>query len=158
MFSLGVLYRMFVHYCALLKLFGDISPMVLGDETLGENFNAMSWWSMAITRVRRWSFVELLAHGGAAQICVIFFIFKWEKCFLSCSLFWHYTVMASRSYYEIRRVLLWRSLYLRMQYLFFKRISLFCFYLKEIVRMISIWHESEGRLPSVFIIRCRFYI
>ena len=35
----------------------------IGDETLGENF--MSWWSMAITRVLRWSFVELLAHGGA---------------------------------------------------------------------------------------------
>ena len=80
------------------------------------------------------------------------------KSFLSCSLFWHYTVIASRSYYEIRRVLLWRSLFGRIQYLFFKRISLFCFFLKEIVRMISIWHESEGRLPSVFTIRARILV
>ena len=113
-------------------LLGDISPIVLGDETLWENFNAMSWWSMAITRVRRWSFVELLAHGGAAQICVIFFIFKWEKCFLSCSLFWHYTVMASQPYYDIRRVLLWRSLSRRMQYLFLKRISFFFFFFRKL--------------------------
>ena len=55
--------------------FGDISPIVFGAETSGKNFNAcieafldvpMPWWSMAITCVRRWSFAELLAHGGAA--------------------------------------------------------------------------------------------
>ena len=56
-------------------LFGDISPMVFGVETLGENFNAcieifldvpMPWRSMAITRVRRRLFGEPLVHGGAA--------------------------------------------------------------------------------------------
>ena len=55
-------------------LFGDISPMVFGVETSGENFNAcieicldilMPWRSMAITRVRRRSFAEPLVHGGA---------------------------------------------------------------------------------------------
>ena len=60
-------------------LFGDISPMVLEDETSGENINAyiaifgdvpMPWRSRAITSARRRSFAELLlAHGGAAQMC-----------------------------------------------------------------------------------------
>ena len=71
-FNLCVPHRMFADCCALLS---DISPMVLGHETSGENFNAcieffgdvpMPWWSMTITRRRRWSFAELLAHGGAA--------------------------------------------------------------------------------------------
>ena len=66
--------RMFADWCAL---FGDISPRVLGDETSEENFNAcidifldvpMAWRSMAMTRVRCRSFVELLAHGDA-QLC-----------------------------------------------------------------------------------------
>ena len=56
-------------------LFGDISPMVFGVKTSGENFNArieifldvpMLWRSMAITRVRRRSFTEPLVHAGAA--------------------------------------------------------------------------------------------
>ena len=71
-FGLGVHRRMFADCSAL---FGDISPMVLGVETSGENFNAcieifldvpMPGRSMAITRVRRRSFVEPLVHGGAA--------------------------------------------------------------------------------------------
>ena len=50
-------------------LCGDISPMVLGDETSrgGGGVHAFSFLlSMAITRVLRRSFAELLAHGGAA--------------------------------------------------------------------------------------------
>ena len=71
-FGLGVHRRMFADCSALL---GDISPMVFGVETSGENFNAcieifldvpMPWRSMAITRVRRRSFAEPLVHGGAA--------------------------------------------------------------------------------------------
>ena len=64
-------------------LFGDISLMVFGVETSGENFNAcieffidvlMPWRSMAITCVHRRSFSEPLVHVGAglaidAQIC-----------------------------------------------------------------------------------------
>ena len=70
--NLGVPRWMFAGCCALL---GDILSMALGDETSGENFNTcievfldvpMPWLSMTITRVRRWSFAELLAHGGAA--------------------------------------------------------------------------------------------
>ena len=62
-------------------LFGNISPMVLGDETSGENFNAciefvidiqILWRSMVITCVCRGSFVELLAHGGAVLAMPIF--------------------------------------------------------------------------------------
>ena len=72
MFGLGVHRRMFADCSAL---FGDISPMVFGVETSGENFIAcieifldvpMPWRSMAITRVRRRSFAEPLVHGGAA--------------------------------------------------------------------------------------------
>ena len=57
------------------RMFADISPMVFGVETSGENFNAcieifqdvpMPWRSIAITRVRRQSFAEPLVHGGAA--------------------------------------------------------------------------------------------
>ena len=57
-------------------LFGDISPMVFGVETSGENFNAcieifldvpMPWRSMAITRVRRRSIAEPLVHGAVAE-------------------------------------------------------------------------------------------
>ena len=71
-FGLGVHRRMFAD-CSVL--FGDISPMVFGVETSGENFNVcieifldvpMPWRSMAITRVRRRSFGEPLVHGGAA--------------------------------------------------------------------------------------------
>ena len=55
-------------------LFGDISPMVFGVETSGENFNACIEFfidvqlpsrCMAITRVRRRSFAEPLVLGGA---------------------------------------------------------------------------------------------
>ena len=62
-------------YIAACSLFGDISLMVFGTETSGENFNAcieifldvpMPWQSMAITRVRRRSFAEPLVQGGAA--------------------------------------------------------------------------------------------
>ena len=78
-FGLGVHRRMFADCSAL---FGDISPMVFGVETSGENFNAcieifldvpMPWRSMAITRVRRGSFAEPLVHSGVAlamPICV----------------------------------------------------------------------------------------
>ena len=68
-FGLGVHRRMFAD-CS--TLFGDISPMVFGVETSGENFNAcieifldvpMPW---RITRVRRRSFAEALVRGGAA--------------------------------------------------------------------------------------------
>ena len=71
-FNLGVHRRIFADCSAL---FGDISPMVFGVETSGENFNAcieifldvpMPWRSMAITRVRRRSFAEPLVHGGDA--------------------------------------------------------------------------------------------
>ena len=71
-FGLGVHRRMFADCSAL---FGDISPMVFGVETTGENFNAcieiflnvpMPWRSIAITRVRRRSLAEPLVHGGAA--------------------------------------------------------------------------------------------
>ena len=64
--GLGEHRRMFADCSAL---FGDISPMVFGGETSGENFNAcieifldvpMPWRSMAITRVRRRSFAEQL--------------------------------------------------------------------------------------------------
>ena len=64
----------------------NVSPMVFGVETSGENFNAcieifldvpMPWRSMAITRVRRRSFAKPLVHGGAAlplgekcEICI----------------------------------------------------------------------------------------
>ena len=63
---------MFADCSALL---GDISPMVFGVETSGENFSAfieifldvpVPWRSMAITGVRRRSFAEPLVHGGAA--------------------------------------------------------------------------------------------
>ena len=56
-------------------LFGDIWPMVLVDQTSEENLNAcieifpevlMHSRSMAITRVSRRSFAELLVNGGAA--------------------------------------------------------------------------------------------
>ena len=65
-FGLGVHCRTFADCSAL---FGDISAMVFGVETSGENFNAcieifldvpMSWRSMAITRLRRRSFTEPL--------------------------------------------------------------------------------------------------
>ena len=71
-FNLGLHRRMSADCSALL---GDISPMVLGVETSGENFNAcieifidvlMPWRSLPITRVRRRSFAEPLVHGGAA--------------------------------------------------------------------------------------------
>ena len=66
--NLDVPRRMFADCSAL---FGDISPMILGVETSGENVNAcikiflgvpMPWRGMAITRVRP----ELVVHGGAA--------------------------------------------------------------------------------------------
>ena len=71
-FGLDVHRRMFADCSAL---FGDISPMVFGVKTSGENFNAcieffldapMPWRSMAITRVRRRSFAEPLVHDSAA--------------------------------------------------------------------------------------------
>ena len=71
-FGLGV-HRGMLADCS--TLFGDISPMVFGVETSGENVNAcieifldfpMPWRSMAITRVRRRSFAKPLVHGGAA--------------------------------------------------------------------------------------------
>ena len=55
--------------------FGDISQIALGVEASGENFNAcieifldvpMPWRSMAMTRVRRRSFAEILVHVCAA--------------------------------------------------------------------------------------------
>ena len=70
-FKIGVHRRMFAECSAL---FGDISPMVFGVETSGENFYAcieifldvqMPWRSMTITRARRRSFAEPLVHGGA---------------------------------------------------------------------------------------------
>ena len=74
--NLGLLRGMFVHlfmHCS--ALFGCTPRMILGDETSGENFNAcidffldvpIPWRSMAINRVLRRSFSELLVHGGAA--------------------------------------------------------------------------------------------
>ena len=65
-FNLGVHRRMFADWSAL---FGDISPMVFGVETSGENFNAciesfldvaMPWLSMAITHSpNHWCMVKL---------------------------------------------------------------------------------------------------
>ena len=71
-FGLDVHRRMFADCSALFR---NISPMLFGVETSGENFNAcieffldvpIPWRSMAITHVRRRSFAEPLAHGGAA--------------------------------------------------------------------------------------------
>ena len=68
-FNLGVHHRMFADCSALL---GDISLMVFGVETSGENSNAcieiflyvtMPWRSMVMTRVQRRLFDEPLVHG-----------------------------------------------------------------------------------------------